>query len=222
MLITGTSYGLGASISAHVRKRGDDVYSLSRTPPALDAGERWISTDMSDLAQIRGAVAQLEEMLGGVPLDGIVLNAALADKSRTQWTVEQVERHFRTNALGPFALWTELEERALIGDPCNVVLLGSFLQNGNVRQPAYAMSKAALWSWMRSYTMAQDPVAPVSMNMIWPGRITHSGQPDAQSPRRRPQSLLHTGARDGDGDDVPVSITERSSGHRGRHGEILR
>ena len=37
-----------------------------------------------------------------------------------------------------------------MGNPCNVVLMGSFLQNGNTRQPAYAMSKAALWSWMRS------------------------------------------------------------------------
>jgi NAD(P)-dependent dehydrogenase (short-subunit alcohol dehydrogenase family) len=177
VLITGTSYGLGASISSYVRKRGDDVYSMSRTAPDHDADERWVQADMGDPAQIREAVARFEELLEGATFDGVVLNAALADKSRSQWTVDQVERHLRINALGPFALWTELEERGLIGDPCNVVLMGSFLQNGNVRQPAYAMSKAAMWSWMRSYTMGQDAVAPVSMNMIWPGRVLTPANP---------------------------------------------
>jgi NAD(P)-dependent dehydrogenase (short-subunit alcohol dehydrogenase family) len=88
-----------------------------------------------------------------------------------------VERHFRTNALGPFALWDALEQERLVADPCNVVLMGSFLQNGNVRQPAYAMSQAALWSWMRSYTMNQAPDAPVAMNMVWPGRVITPANP---------------------------------------------
>ncbi|NYH85559.1 Rossmann-fold NAD(P)-binding domain-containing protein [Actinopolymorpha cephalotaxi] len=82
---------------------------------------------------------RLASMTGG-PLDGVVLNAALADKSRSQWTVDQVERHLRTNALGPFALWSALEDHGLVGsprNPRNVVLMGSFLQNGNVRQPAW-------------------------------------------------------------------------------------
>ena len=70
----------------------------------------------------------------------------------------------------------------LVGDPCNVVLMGSFLQNGNVRQPAYAMSKAALRSWMRSYTMSQDGAAPVAMNMIWPGRVITPANPLRELP----------------------------------------
>ena len=161
MLITGTSYGLGVSISSYVRKRGDDVYSLSRTPPDPDADERWVQADMGDPSQIREAVARLEELLGGATFDGVVLNAALADKTRSQWTVDQVERHFRINALVRSLCGPNSKGATSIGDPCNVVLMGSFLQNGNVRQPAYAMSKAALWSWMRSYTMAQDALAPV-------------------------------------------------------------
>ena len=69
--------------------------------------------------------------------------------------------------------------------------MGSFLQNGNVRQPAYAMSKAALWSWMRSYTMSQDGAAPVAMNMIWPGRVITPAEPAAGPAGRRPELLLH-------------------------------
>jgi NAD(P)-dependent dehydrogenase (short-subunit alcohol dehydrogenase family) len=186
VLITGTSYGLGATLSAYVRKRGDDVYSLSRTPPDRDIGERWLQADIADLGQLRAAIAGFEEMLHGGRFDGVVFNAALADKSRSQWTAEQIDRHFRTNALGPFALWHGLEERDLIGDPCNVVIMGSFLQNGNSRQPAYAMSKAALWSWMRSYTMAQEIEAAVSMNMIWPGRVLTPANPRRELPAGDP------------------------------------
>jgi len=193
ILITGTSYGLGAAVSEMVRKRGDDVYSLSRTEPPV-ATESWIGADLGEAESIRVAVAQFAARLGGERFDGAVFNAALADKSRSQWPADQVERHFRVNALGPVILWNELEALDLIGDPCNVVLMGSFLQNGNVRQPAYAMSKAALWAWMRSYTMAQPTIAPVSMNMVWPGRVLTPANPMRELPEGDP-NLFYTPER---------------------------
>lgn len=186
ILVTGTSYGLGATLSQLIRKRGDAVLSLSRTPPPPESEEQWIPLDLSDLSAIEGAVEAMVEALGGDRFDGVIFNAALADKTRSQWSTEQVERHFRTNALGPFALWQQLEQRDLLGSPCNVVLMGSFLQQGNVRQPAYAMSKAALWSWMRSYTMSQPGEAPVSMNMIWPGRVLTPANPRRELPAGDP------------------------------------
>jgi NAD(P)-dependent dehydrogenase (short-subunit alcohol dehydrogenase family) len=97
----------------------------------------------------------------------------------------------RVSALAPFALWRALAEIGVVGDPCNVVLISSFLQNGNVRQPAYAISKAALWSWMRSYTMSQPIVAPVSMTMIWPGRV----KTPANRPRELPRSIPTSSTR---------------------------
>ncbi len=185
VLITGTSYGLGTAISDMVRGRGDLVYSISRTtPPAAD--EMWIRGDMGDGASIAAAVEGLSAALEDARFDGVVFNAALADKSRSQWPADQVERHFRINALGPVALWNLLEDRGLIGEPCNVVLMGSFLQNGNVRQPAYAMSKAALWAWMRSYTMAQPTEAPVSMKMVWPARVLTPANPLRELPAGDP------------------------------------
>jgi NAD(P)-dependent dehydrogenase (short-subunit alcohol dehydrogenase family) len=194
ILITGTSYGLGSCISQFVRKRGDRVFSLSRTSPIPEAEEVWVRADMEDLGDVRSAVRSFAESLQGERFDGVVLNAAIADKSRSQWAVDQVERHFAINALAPFALWTELELGDLLGDPCNVVLMGSFLQNGNVRQPAYAMSKAALWSWMRSYTMAEDVEASVSMNMIWPGRVLTPANPERELPPGDP-NLFYTPER---------------------------
>jgi NAD(P)-dependent dehydrogenase (short-subunit alcohol dehydrogenase family) len=160
---------------------------MSRTPPACP-DERWSEVDFGDVDAIPDA---LQRLVGADadPFDAVVLNAALADKSRSQWTVEQVDRHFRVNALAPFALWTCLEQSRMVGTPCNVVLLGSFLQNGNVRQPAYAMSKAALWSWMRSYTMSQAGDSPVSMNMIWPGRVETRANPRRELPAGDPNAF---------------------------------
>jgi NAD(P)-dependent dehydrogenase (short-subunit alcohol dehydrogenase family) len=182
VLITGTSYGLGATISRQVRERGDQVFSLSRTPPPDGTDEHWVHADLERLPDIEIAADALSRGLQGGAFDGIVFNAALADKSRSQWTVDQVERHFRINALAPFALWSAFERCSLVGSPCNVVFMGSFLQNGNVRQPAYAMSKAALWSWMRSYTMNQGVEDGVSMNMIWPGRVLTPANPPRALP----------------------------------------
>ncbi len=178
--MTGTSYGLGAAVSAAVRTRGDRVFSLSRTPPA-SRDEVWVPVDFEATDTVADAVKRLAAQMTE-PFGGVVVNAALADKTRSQWTAEQVERHFRVNTLAPFVLWGCLEDGDLIDHSCNVVLLGSFLQNGNVRQPAYAMSKAALWSWMRSYTMRQDSEASVSMNMIWPGRVVTPANPIRELP----------------------------------------
>lgn len=174
VLVTGGSYGLGAAIVLGVEALGDRAFTVSRTPPARV--DNWVRADLGDTGAMGQVVERLKTM-AGAPFDGIVMNAALADKSQSQWTVEQVERHFRINALAPFAMWCALEEAELVARPCNVVLMGSFLQNGNVRQPAYAMSKAALWSWMRSFTMRQEVDAGVTMNMIWPGRVITPANP---------------------------------------------
>jgi NAD(P)-dependent dehydrogenase (short-subunit alcohol dehydrogenase family) len=188
ILLTGASYGLGAAVADAVTASGDRVFSLSRTPPSQV--DSWVKVDLGDIEALPSAVERLAALADG-PFDGVVMNAALADKSRSQWTVEQVERHFRINALAPFALWSALEDQGLVASPCNVVLMGSFLQNGNVRQPAYAMSKAALWSWMRSYTMSQDIDATVTMNMIWPGRVITPANPPRELPAGDP-NLFYT------------------------------
>jgi len=184
VLVTGASYGLGAAVADAVRARGDHVVSASRTAPASGT-DHWLATDFADLASISARVSSLIALAGG-PFDGVVLNAAVADKSRSQWTVEQAERHIRINALAPLALWTALNEQGSIADQCNVVLIGSYLQNGNARQPAYAMSKAALWSWMRSYTLHQSDESGISMNMIWPGRVATPANPPRELPSGDP------------------------------------
>jgi NAD(P)-dependent dehydrogenase (short-subunit alcohol dehydrogenase family) len=175
-------------VAAKVAERGDQVFSLSRTAPEPAFLDTWIKADLGEIDAMSGVVEELARRAGG-QLDGIVFNAALADKSKSQWTVAQVERHFRINALGPFALWDSLEGAGLLAAPCNVVLMGSFLQNGNVRQPAYAMSKAALWAWMRSYTMRQDIDDPVTMNMVWPGRVITPANPIRQLPPGDPNNF---------------------------------
>jgi NAD(P)-dependent dehydrogenase (short-subunit alcohol dehydrogenase family) len=81
MLVTGTSRGLGAAVSEAVRSRGDRVFSMSRgRPPART--EKWTKVDFADVHCVGAAVRAMADSLDG-PLDGLVLNAALADKSRS-------------------------------------------------------------------------------------------------------------------------------------------
>lgn len=175
VLVTGASYGLGRVIAEILRRRGDEVYTVSRTRPE-ESQDTWVMADQGDIEALPSVADRLSGLTAG-PFSGVVLNAAIAERVARQWDVDQIERHFRVNALGPIALWEALVVRGLIADPCNVVLLGSYIQNGSARQPAYAMSKAALWSWMRSFTMNQPPHDPVSMTMVWPGRVATAGNP---------------------------------------------
>ena len=192
VLVTGASYGIGAAVASAVDRAGDRVFSLSRTAPVAGTNG-WVKVDFEDIGDISRAADALRDKVDGA-FDGVVLNAAVADKSATQWTVEQVVRHLTINAVAPFALWDCLVDQKLVGEPCNVVLMGSFLQNGNTRQPAYAMSKAALWSWMRSFTMSQAVDSPVSMNMVWPGRVLTPANPDRPLPEGDP-NLFYTAER---------------------------
>ncbi len=191
-LVTGASRGIGLTLARRLRDRGDHVVTLSRTEPPQD-GIPWFPCDMSD-PEIIAETVRIH--LQPYKFSGVILNAALADKSVDQSTPREMARHLAVNFMGPMTLWYFLEGGKLINDPCNVVLMSSFLQNGNARQPAYAASKAALWSWMRSYTMAQPLRHPVAMNMLWPGRVITPANPLRELPEgdanlfRMPQEIL--------------------------------
>ena len=90
---------------------GGPRFSISRTAPPCSE-ETWLEADLGDLDVLPSVVKALAGQVDG-RLDGVVLNAALADKSRSQWHIDQVERHLRINTLAPFLLWSCLEEEDL-------------------------------------------------------------------------------------------------------------
>jgi len=191
ILITGASRGIGLTLAQYLHARGDKVVALNRH----DCTERewdWIECDLSKPDSVSDAVSACSPYR----FDGVVLNAALADKTVDQNRPTQMWRHIAVNFLGPHQLWYLLEWEQLIASICNVVLMSSFLQNGNVRQPAYAASKAALWAWMRSYTMAQPASHAVQMNMLWPGRVITPANPLRELPEgdvnafRTPEEII--------------------------------
>ena len=92
------------------------------------------------------------------------------------------------------------------------MLLGSAAQHGNPRQPAYAMSKAALWAWMRSFTAAQPDQHPVSMNMVWPGRVDTPGNPLRALPEDDPD---HFRAPERVAEVVHTDLSQQPGGPRG-------
>lgn len=190
-LVTGASRGIGYVLAKHLLDRGDRVMTLSRTKPEFKLGSPsswmarqigWTHCDLASEYSVEQAIGKLSDW----NYDGVVLNAALADKSVDQSHPDQMVKHMQVNFFGPQRLWHLMWMAGLINDPCNVVLMSSFLQGGNVTQPAYAASKAALWSWMRSYTMQQSVVHSVSMNMLWPGRVVTPANPHRELPETDP------------------------------------
>jgi len=199
-LITGTSYGLGAAIAEAVVGKGNAVLTCSRTEPRKMKLQNWVRCDMSRSQDINHVIdfARATQY----HFQGVVFNAAIADKSVDQWKPEQIRRHMETNFFGIAEMFHKLRLFNLLhSEVCNVVLLSSFLQNGNARQPAYAASKAALWSWMRSFTLAQTAsgnAENIQMNMIWPGRVETPANPKRELPDgdpnlfRKPEEVVPT------------------------------
>jgi NAD(P)-dependent dehydrogenase (short-subunit alcohol dehydrogenase family) len=62
MLVTGTSYGLGAAVLEAVRSRGDTVLSMSRGRPPAPT-EIWTKVDFADVDRVGAAVGTVADSL---------------------------------------------------------------------------------------------------------------------------------------------------------------
>jgi NAD(P)-dependent dehydrogenase (short-subunit alcohol dehydrogenase family) len=142
---------------------------------------------VSDLDAVEHWVSLYSEKSQDEPFSGVVMcHAKHGEKSGTQWKPDEWESYFRTNCTSVVSLIHHLDGWGCLTDECKIVIFGSFLQNGSANQPAYAASKAALWAWMRSYTMAQSAQDSRSVNMIWPARVNTPSNPARDLPDTDP------------------------------------
>ena len=175
-LVVGASQGLGFAVCKRLHELGHEVLGVSRTYPKVSCTEyvAWQHDilDASDLIDVTDWVAARYETHPNEVFDGVVFcNAKHGDKNGTQWNPDEWQEYFLANCTSVVNMYSSLDDWGKLTDDCSTVLLGSFLQDGSSNQPAYAASKSALCSWMRSYTMAQKPSDDKSVNMLWPARI---------------------------------------------------
>lgn len=165
VLITGASRGLGRHTAVHLADQGFRVFAGVRSPEAaaaLDGGadERVtpVRLDVTDVEQVRAAVARVAAEMGDQGLAGLVNNAGIAAFGPVEQTpLKDVEDTLLVNVLGPVALIREALPLLRRGSG-RVVNVSSI--NGVLPTPfaaAYNASKAALESLSDSLRLELQP-----------------------------------------------------------------
>ena len=189
-LVVGDSQGIGYAVAESLTDRClGSVLGISRSPFTKCIRCLWEHEilDVSDLEAASEWVSLRAETDPQEVFSGVVFcQAKHGEKSGTKWNPDEWESYFRTNCTSVVNLIYQLSGHDKLANDCSVVLFGSFLQNGSANQPAYAASKAALWAWMRSYTMEQKAGDRVAVNMIWPGRVDTPSNPRRDLPANEP------------------------------------
>ena len=188
VLITGPTSGIGEAAAQELALLGARVVLLARNlDKAADTqariqravtaagGDRTadlavVRCDVSSLASVRDAVAQLEEQDERV--DVLVHNAGAMPSERTV-TDEGLELAFATNVLGPFLLTALLEKRLRAAAPARVITVSSGgmyaqkLDADDLQHAHHAYSPPAVY--------ARDKRVQVVLNEQWAERLAGTG-----------------------------------------------
>lgn len=172
-LVTGGSRGIGLALVERLLALGYSVNSVSRdghVPPALlrEYGSRvvGVAADLGDVAARANVVAELL----GKTLDVLVLSAGIAEYADAVATSDALlEKHLAVNFESGFALVRDLSPQ-LAKDGAVVVVSSTLAETTAPRTAAYAASKAALLSAMRSFALELGPRG-IRVNAISPGIV---------------------------------------------------
>lgn len=116
VLVTGTSTGIGAACVGRLARSGWTVYAGVRREADGDAvvartvGDvRPLLLDVTDVAQVAGAVERLRRELGSAGLDGLVNNAGIGVGGPVEYLPDaDWQRVFDVNVFAPIRLTREL------------------------------------------------------------------------------------------------------------------
>jgi NAD(P)-dependent dehydrogenase (short-subunit alcohol dehydrogenase family) len=196
-VVTGANRGIGLELARQLSSRGDTVIGTARDPEsASDLVELGVRVEALDVESPK-SIAAFAKKLKGAPVDLLVHNAAagVAGPAVENVTAEEVETHFRVNALGPLGLTQALLPNLRAGERKLVVAissaLGSIGQNSTGGWVAYRISKAALHQVMRTLS-AELSKEGLSFVLISPGwvRTRMGGQDAPLSPEESVRGML--------------------------------
>lgn len=172
-VLTGSNGGMGRAICTEMRRSGYRVVGLDQAGSAAGAGEerpdRFIACDLSDMDDVRRALAALGDETG---IAALVNCAGLYEKKGVfELTLEDFDRVLAVNLRAPFLLGQELARRmAAAGTGGSIVNIASI--NGKLGSPIvpYGTSKAGLIGLTRSMAKTLAPHG-IRVNAIAPGTI---------------------------------------------------
>lgn len=174
VLITGASSGIGRATAIECAKMGAtcvlcgrNELRLQKTLQALEgANHIVIAADLLTDEGIQAIVNQTPQ------LDGVVCNAGINVMSPIYFLkTEEMNTVFQTNVLAPMNLMNALLRKKSIKSQASLVFTSSMdAVNPDVGSSAYAASKAALTSFMRSCAKELAP-RKIRANAIQPGLV---------------------------------------------------
>ncbi|NPD66570.1 SDR family oxidoreductase [Lichenicola cladoniae] len=172
-LVIGGASGIGLAIASRLASEGALVSLTGRRQADLDVaaatighGARPIVADAADPADIERAIAAVVTEHGRI--DALVLNAAIAEpEALLSSTAQLFDRHFVLNVRGPLLAMRAAVPHMRAGSA--VVVVGSTASElGNPPYGTYAATKAALRSYVRTWTLELAPLG-IRVNVLSPG-----------------------------------------------------
>jgi len=195
--VTGAASGIGAATARKLMADGWRVACLDRNIDGATstAGNRGIAIaiDVSDETSTIAAFATVHEAFGG--LDALVTAAGVIETTPfLDTSVEQFRRLFDINVIGSFL---SVREGAKLMGPgsriCLVASISSYTGGGYVAAGAYATSKGAVLTMMKSCARALGEKG-IAVNAVAPGFIDTPFVASAMSdPVRRAQVVAAVG-----------------------------
>lgn len=193
-LVTGANRGIGLEYCRQLQARGDQVIAVCRsTSPDLEALGVRIEAGI-DLAS-EAAIAGLVERLGGLQLDGLILNAGILHSMGLEdLDAEAIRRQFAVNALAPLLLVRALLEQLPRGAKVALMTsrMGSIDDNSSGGSYGYRMSKVALNIAGKSLAIDLRPRG-IAVAILHPGLVRTrmiNFNPQGISPEESVRGLL--------------------------------
>ncbi|MEU1476755.1 SDR family oxidoreductase [Streptomyces sp. NPDC001668] len=175
-LITGGTSGIGLETARRFVAEGAEVLVTGVTPASIDRAREIlgdkvpvVQADARDLDAQRGLAKQVREHFG--ELDVVFLNAGVSDwRPFENHTEDSYDRLFDINVKSVFFLTQALVP--VLANPSSVILNSSASAHGGYgRSNAYAATKAAVSSLMRSWNADLLKSHGIRFNSVSPGPV---------------------------------------------------
>lgn len=169
VLITGGNRGIGKAIAEEFIAQGHRVAVTVRSGSG-PAGSLSVTADVTDVASLDAAFAEVEEKLG--PIEVLVANAGITrDTLLMRMTDEDFEEVINTNLNGVFRVVKRGSKSMIKNKFGRVILIGSVVGLlGSAGQVNYSAAKSALVGMARSITRELG-ARGITANVVAPGFI---------------------------------------------------
>ncbi len=172
-LITGANRGIGLEYCRQLQARGETVVAVCRTASAelealgvrIEAGVDVTSDD---------AIERLVEALDGLPLDLLIHNAGILERTTLDdLDPDSIRRQFEVNALAPLRLTAALLPQLSAGSRLVLMTsrMGSIGDNSSGNSYGYRMSKVALCMAGKSLAIDLKPRG-IAVAILHPGLVS--------------------------------------------------